>query len=232
MPERIILWDVDGTIVSESLERQFIRFLMKANRLTMWQLVSRTAKLGSDGFRFRWLNTKLAYLAGDREVDIEVVTRRFFRESVMASIFDGFPDLIRMQSATGARQVLLTGTPNFLAAPLADHLGIADVISATPRIISGRFTGALTEPQPAGKMKKQRAQEWLSANNYDWSQVIALANHHHDGHLLKAAAIPIAVNPTERLRAYAQRYDWPVVAGKRVAEQLSTLLQANTHGAP
>lgn len=228
MPERIILWDVDGTIAKESLERQFVRYLLTTNRLTMWRLVTRTIRLGFRGFRFRWLNAKLGYLAGDRAVDIELMSRRWFKESVIPSLYDGMADLIRVQSASGARQVLLTGTPGFLAAPLAQYLGIADVISATPEISNGRFTGALTQPQPAGRMKKQRAKEWLSANNYEWSQVTALANHHADSHLLKAVATPIAVNPTARLRACAQRYDWPTVDGQDLVSQLSILLQPAT----
>ena len=228
MPERIILWDVDGTIVRESLERQFLRFLLKTQRLRKAELVRRVVRLRVQFPLLKWYQIKLAYLIGDREVDIEIATRRFFDEVAMASIHDGITDLIRLQSESGVRQVLLTGTPGFLAAPLAAFLGIKDVISAIPEVVDGRFTGALIEPQPAGSKKRIRAQEWLEANHYDWRQVIALADHHNDCHLLKAAKTAIAVNPTHRLRAYAQWFSWPAVDGKNLATQLSDLLNANT----
>ena len=187
----------------------------------MTTIVRRAARLAIRIPPPGWHRVKLAYLAGEREQDVALAIKKFFEGPVLASLHDGVRDLIRSVGATGARQVLLTGTPDFRAIPLAEHLGVADIIAAKPEVVDGRYTGALLEPHPAGKTKRDRAQAWLSANGTGWEHVTALANHHADRFLLQEAGRAFAVNPTERLRAYAEHHGWPTISGKQIATELS-----------
>ncbi len=59
-------------------------------------------------------------------------------------------ELIEANRAAGIEPVLVTGSPDFIVAPLARHLGVADFAANRLVFSRGRATGRLAEPVMAG----------------------------------------------------------------------------------
>ena len=62
-------------------------------------------------------------------------------------------ELIEANRAAGIEPVLVTGSPDFIVAPLARHLGVADFAANRFVFSRGRATGRLAEPVMAGRRK-------------------------------------------------------------------------------
>ena len=120
-------------------------------------------------------------------------------------------ELIDANRDAGIEPVLVTGSPDFIVAPLARHLGIADFAANRFVFSRGRATGRLAEPVMAGDDKAVWCEEYAAQRNIDLKDCWGYADSHYDSAFLAAVGHPVAVNPDRRLRAAALSRKWPVI---------------------
>lgn len=206
----VVFWDIDGTLVSGSLERLFLKYLLQQEHVTRIGTAANVLSLALHFPPPKSYQFKLAYLRDQKVSEVESWIQRCWQESIKQNLFDGARQVITQLANTGARQVLLSGTLKPLAAPLMTFLGIDEIIAAEPEIVNQRFSGRLIEPHPHGIHKAFYAERWLAENNMSWGKVTALANHANDRYLLKKASRAIALHPDQKLRQIAKRQGWPI----------------------
>src|SRR5216683_2634920 len=86
---------------------------------------------------------------------------------LLAHIYPRAIEMIEANRAAGIEPVLVTGSPDFIVAPLAEHLGI-DAFASNQFIFSrGRATGRLSEPIMAGEQKAVWCEKWASQREMD-----------------------------------------------------------------
>lgn len=212
MPDPVVFWDIDGTLLSGSLEGGFVRHLRNNGQLSLWRMFGRFARLMIRVPIPRGHQFKLAYLRNEPADEVERWMDSYWQQEVNDKLY---PDIRRVVDEFRSRrfqQVLLSGTLRPLARRLGENLGIDEVMAAEPEVVRGLYTGGLTRPHPSGPRKTAFALEWLKKNNLDFYDAVALGNHFSDRDLLGRVLVPIAVNPTDRLRAYATKMGWPMVA--------------------
>jgi HAD superfamily phosphoserine phosphatase-like hydrolase len=223
-PERVVFWDIDGTLVSPSLERLFLRFLLRAGHVTPAGLarrgLDRLARHGAGG----WHRVKLAYLAGMEERDVAGLIERCWEAQIVPALRPGALAALGAAARRGAAQVLLSGTIEPLARRLARHLHVSEVIAARPEVIGGRYTGGLETVHPHGRHKVERAGAWLARAGWGWERTVAVADHVRDRHLLGRVAIAVAVEPGFRLRRAARRRGWLVARDADLPDLLRGVL--------
>ena len=210
MPNRVFLWDIDGTVVSPSLESQFISFIRTEKLVSRVRLAGRFLSVYLTRSRMPWYRLKLAYLKGETVSDVEQWIDRWW-PTVTNTILPGARSAIEQVANTDTTQLFLSGTVQSLGERLAASFGIATVLGATPETDDDRFTGALSEPHPHGAYKVTYADRWLRQRGLKWAEVVALADHESDRFLLERAAVPVAVNPNSKLEALARQRGWRVV---------------------
>ncbi|MFQ5607380.1 MAG: HAD family hydrolase [Candidatus Zixiibacteriota bacterium] len=211
MTNRLVFWDIDGSLVRGSLERLFVRFLLERKRINRATLASGLVRLALRWPLPKWYQMKLVYLRNQEASVVSDWIEECWESSISENMFDGARDVVKHIRETGARQVLLSGTLRTLAGPLMKRLGITEIVAAEPEIISGRYTGRLTAPHPQGLHKVMNAERWLEEHEIGWSAVTALANHENDRFLLEKAAARIAVHPDRALARIAVDKGWPIV---------------------
>ncbi|MRR10114.1 hypothetical protein EG831_08605 [bacterium] len=118
---------------------------------------------------------------------------------------------LREHLAAGDRVVLLTGTPDFIARPLASALGAHDVIAAVCAAQLGVFTAAPPTIHPFGKTKLFLAESYCQKNGLELQYAMAYGDHDGDRHLLERVGRAVAVRPAPGLRAVAARRDWETI---------------------
>jgi HAD superfamily hydrolase (TIGR01490 family) len=130
---------------------------------------------------------------------------------LVGHLFPRAIDLIEANRAAGIEPVLVTGSPDFIVAPLAHHLGIADFAANRFVFSRGRATGRLAEPVMAGDEKAVWCADYAAAHDLDLADCWGYADSHYDTAFLAALGHPVAVNPDRRLRAAALSRQWPVI---------------------
>lgn len=132
---------------------------------------------------------------------------------VLADLVEPFGRLlVEEHQLAGRPAVLATTTPEHLVRPLAERLGLDDVIATRYEVdAAGRFSGALDGPfvWSMGKLAAVRA--WAEEHGIDLEESFAYSDSIYDAPLLRAVGQPGAVNPDPRLFALATLVRWPIL---------------------
>jgi putative phosphoserine phosphatase/1-acylglycerol-3-phosphate O-acyltransferase len=114
--------------------------------------------------------------------------------------------------AAGRPVVLATTTPYDLVKPLADRLGLDDVIATRYGVnADGTYDGTINGPfvWATGKLAAVRA--WAESHDVDLAESYAYSDSFFDTPLLNAVGTPIVVNPDPRMVLVAATRRWPIL---------------------
>mgnify|MGYP001235173094 FL=1 len=117
--------------------------------------------------------------------------------------------LIAEHHAAGRKVVMATTSPFDLVRPLADALGIDDVIATRYGEADGRYDGSIDGFFVWGPGKLAAVRQWAERNAVDVGRSFAYSDSVYDLPLLSAVRHPTAVNPDPRLRVVAALRRWP-----------------------
>jgi putative phosphoserine phosphatase/1-acylglycerol-3-phosphate O-acyltransferase len=108
--------------------------------------------------------------------------------------------------------VLATTTPYDLVKPLADLLGLDDVIATRYGVnADGTYDGSLVGPFVWAAGKLEAARTWADAHDIDLKASYAYSDSFYDTPLLDAVGTPIVVNPDPRMVLVATSRRWPIL---------------------
>jgi putative phosphoserine phosphatase/1-acylglycerol-3-phosphate O-acyltransferase len=119
--------------------------------------------------------------------------------------------LFAQHRAAGRRLVMATTTPEDWVRPLAQRLGLDDVVATRWAVSDGRYTGGLDGPFVWSTGKLQAVRRWAAEHGVDLGESWAYSDSVYDTPLLSAVAHPTAVNPDPRLLVLARARRWPVL---------------------
>jgi HAD superfamily hydrolase (TIGR01490 family) len=211
---RLVLFDVDGTLIrGSSTELAFMGYLLRRRKIGLPQ------GLAWLYFMCRWLprygaligQKNKAYLTAMTQAAVERIAREFVVDVLPRKIYAETLARLQAHLRAGEPVVLLTGTPDFIAAPLAELLGVTDFRAARCATRHGRFVAAPPLTHPYGLEKLRIARELCLSYQCSMQDVVAYADHHSDLHLLRAVGHPVVVSADRALRATAQGNGWEML---------------------
>ena len=240
----VALYDLDGTLIDLNLVHATLYMLANLGewtgrlrytlgflaRLPMLYLAEQRDRylLNVVLFEiFRGISRDRLVMLGQEYCD-RILARRIFPQAV---------ELIEANRAAGLAPVLVTGSPDFIVAPLAERLGVKAFAANRLVFSRGRATGRLREPVMAGDEKASWCAEYAAAAGLDLGACWGYADSHYDLPFLAAVGHPVAVNPNRKLLATAHSRHWPVLrfakAEKEKAgmQDLQQLLEERLEGA-
>ncbi|MGP0005376.1 MAG: HAD-IB family hydrolase [Acidimicrobiales bacterium] len=121
------------------------------------------------------------------------------------------PGLLEEHRRAGHVLVLATTTPEDLVRPLAEQLGMDDVVATRYAWTDGVYTGRLDGGFVWGFGKLTALRKWAERNDVDLSESFAYSDSINDLPMLSAVGHPSAVNPDLALHALATLRRWPVL---------------------
>lgn len=207
----LVLFDVDGTLLDgASSERRFIRHLAASGLLGPHQMIAALHFALREAFRGDGapLKRNKAYLTGLETARIEALARDFVVRTLLPSLRPVLHARIEAHLAAGDTVALLTGTPDFLAAPLAERLGIPHCIATRCATVAGRFTAAAPRTHPYAVEKLRLATELAEMLDLPLGEAFAYADSNSDRALLEAVGHAVAVAPDPWLAAVARGQGW------------------------
>ena len=126
-------------------------------------------------------------------------------------IAPGTPALLQKHRELGHELMIISATNLFVSEPIAQLLGVTNVLATEPEIVddhyTGRFLGVPTYQQ--GKVTALR--KWLVDSHHDLDGSYFYSDSLNDLALLEQVDNPIAVNPDEQLQAIARERDWKII---------------------
>ena len=147
--------------------------------------------------------------------DCSAAQRRFMAEVIAPVLRPSALELVRSHQARGDLVALVTATNDFVTAPIAQALGIADLLAVRlARGAGGTITGRIDGTPSYREGKVARVAEWLAGQGAGWSdfrRISVYSDSVNDLPLLELATDPVATNPTPALREIAERRGWRIL---------------------
>jgi len=167
----------------------------------------------------QWVATRLAgEMAGRLEREFADTCRKWVETDVLPLVVPGAREKIEKHRAEGHLLAILSTSPNYVTEPLAETLGIEEVMSTRFEVDAGHFTGRLLGPACVGKGKVHWAEDLGTRRHVDLSQSWFYTDSYTDMPMLERVGNRVVVNPDPRLKRIAKRRGWPVQDWRQVAQ--------------
>ena len=211
-------YDVDGTLISINIVHAFAFYAAREPSLvdSLRKSAATAASLplfwAADKISRKWFNELFyKYYQGASEDRLVTLAEELFDEVIRPNIFPRTRDLIEESRRAGCRQVLISGALDFTLGPLAEYLGVDDIITNRLEFYEGYATGKLMKPFVGGATKATIMRDYARRHGIELAESWAYSDSYSDFPMLAVVGRPTAVNPDLRLRALARSYDWPVL---------------------
>lgn len=136
---------------------------------------------------------------------------QFVDQVIEPMIESGKAELIEPHRQKGDELLIITATSDFVTRPIADRLGVSNLIATTAEQIGGQYTGRATDTPCYGEGKVTRLKRWLQDHPHDMRDSTFYSDSHNDIPLLVYCDNPVAVTPDEKLRQHAEMVGWPII---------------------
>jgi HAD superfamily hydrolase (TIGR01490 family) len=210
-------FDLDKTVIARASMVAFGKPLYRAGLLSRWLLLRALygqlvyLYLGADEARMaRMREAALRVTAGWSRDHIRSLVRETLEEVIEPIIYDEALELIRLHQAEGRRVFIVSASPEEVVDPLAEYLGVDDVIATRPRVDAhGRYSGEV-DFYSYGPYKVDGMRAVAEADGIDLEASWAYSDSATDIPMLEAVGHPVAVNPDRALARVAAERGWEV----------------------
>lgn len=216
----LALFDLDGTLLPLDTNQAFGQFLARRGWVDAQAWQARNAAFLEDHHLgrldlHRFIDFSTAPWRDRPEQEQLAVRAAFVAEVIAPAIPDAARRLVAQHQQAGDLVALVTGTNEFLAAPIAAAFGIAHVLAVQlERADAGRITGRILGIPSFHAGKVDRVHAWLAAQDLRldaFASVSFYGDSVNDLPLLDVVSRPVAVSPSDALRQVAQAKGWAII---------------------
>jgi HAD superfamily hydrolase (TIGR01490 family) len=216
----LALFDLDGTLIAGDSDHAFGEFMVRVGWAggADWQA-------RNDAFFHQYQAGALdlgAYVDFATSVwrsrtahELEAVQARFMHEVIGPLLQERAFELVRAHQRAGDLCAIVTATNEFVTRPIADALGVAELLAVElERDAQGLVTGAIRGVPTYQDGKVLRVEQWLSGQDLAWAdfgRISVYSDSTNDLPLLERATDPVATNPSPALEAIAVTRGWRIL---------------------
>lgn len=211
---RLVLFDIDGTLISQpGSERLFFNFLVRKGVLGPRQWIAGTMFAIANLLRFgrHTLRKDKAYLSGLRVATVAALADEFVKNELAQHLVPVTVQRLHGHLTAGDRVILLSGTPQFIADPLARLLGADAAVAAMCAVDGDRFAARAPLRHPLGESKADAAREIARQYGLPLESAVAYGDSINDVALFRVVGHSVAISPGRRLRKLATGNGWEIL---------------------
>ncbi len=191
---RLAIFDVDGTVLRGNSWRKYFWWTLRHRVSAAPGLVGRLALRQGRLLSARTLKeATLRPFRGYDHAAMAAVGRRVFEDELRAIIRPAARREVARAVAEGFEPMLATAAFSFLAVPIAEELGIREMVATQLEFIDGVFSGRIAQPEPRGPGKAAAVQAYYSGRDVDWKGSRAFSDEALDLPLLRLVGHPALV---------------------------------------
>jgi len=209
-------FDLDRTLLRCNSGTRWLRFLRERGEVSTWTMLRSVVWLAKYNLAILDMETLATRLVADLTRDSEPEMRdkaaNFWERDVRPELSPTGLGVLTEHRAKEHVIVLLSSTTQFVAEPVAAHLGVDHILCTRLHVESGRFLGTCDRPTCYGEGKVFHAERFAAAHAIDLAQSYFYTDSYSDLPMLLKVGAPRAVNPDRRLRRHARRRGWPILS--------------------
>jgi len=213
----LAIFDLDNTLIADDSDYLWGKFLVDqgiVDRLVYDKINAQFYEDYQNGTldMMAFLRFALAPLAAHPIEQLHNWRQDFINSIIKPLLLDRAKALIEKHRAQGDTLLVITATNSFITAPIVALYGIEHLIATTPEMIDGKYTGNVNGVPCFQEGKVTRLNEWLTLNNEKLEGSYFYSDSHNDLPLLKLVDFPVAVDPDEKLRDFADTQKWEIIS--------------------
>ena len=213
----LAIFDLDNTLIADDSDYLWGKFLVDQGIVDRLAYDKINAKFYEDYQNgtldmVAFLRFALAPLATHPIEQLHNWRQDFINTIIKPLLLDKAKALIEKHRAQGDTLLVITATNSFITAPIVALYGIEHLIATTPEMINGKYTGNVNGVPCFQEGKVTRLNEWLTLNNEKLEGSYFYSDSHNDLPLLKLVDFPVAVDPDEKLRDFADTQKWEIIS--------------------
>lgn len=212
----LAIFDLDNTLIAGDSDHRWGEFLVHKE----W-VDAQVYKERNDAFY-------LAYQAGTLDIhgylefalepftrltdtELAELQREFMAEWIEPLMLTKAAELVERHRNQGHELLIITATNRVVTAPIAERLGITELLATDPERLNDCYTGRVAGTPCFQEGKVARLEQWLQTHPHNLDQAYFYSDSANDLPLLEAVGHPVAVDPDPRLKAAAQQRLWPMI---------------------
>ena len=161
---------------------------------------------------FEFLKFSLAPLTQMNMSELADLHNHFMDECIRPIITTQSRSLIQKHIEQDDTLLIITATNLFITEPIADELGIANILATDAEILNNRYTGKVYGTPCFQEGKVERLMSWLKKTNENLVGSYFYSDSHNDLPLLEVVKHSIAVDPDDILRSHAENKGWDIIS--------------------
>ena len=214
---KLAIFDLDNTLIAGDSDHLWGEFLIEqgvVDRDTYRRENDRFFQEYRDGTLdiHEFLRFSLQPLSEHPLSRLQTWHRQFMREKIEPILLPAATRLLEKHRQDGAILLIITATNRFVTAPIAERLGVDELLATEPEFRDGAYTGEVIDPPCFRDGKVRRLEQWLKHNGANLAQSWFYSDSHNDLPLLERVSSPVAVDPDETLRQHAEMKGWPIIS--------------------
>jgi HAD superfamily hydrolase (TIGR01490 family) len=218
LSERLVLFDLDNTLLAGDSDFEWAQFLIEQGVLDREVYEARNQafydqyKAGTLDIQ-EFLAFQLKPLSRHARPVLDAWHREFMTQKIMPIIRESARALVARHDAD--LRVVITATNSFVTGPIAREFGIDNLIATEPEQHGGEFTGNVLGTPCFREGKVARLEAWLAERDRpldSFRESLFYSDSLNDLPLLARVTHPVAVDPDDTLRAHAGRNGWPIIS--------------------
>ena len=207
-------FDVDHTITKKSTAISYLILLIKKKYLPV--SILKSVPLVCLNYKFgrmheKHFNRKIPELLGIKREYLDDIAQENFVKYIKPSLYPEAVNYIKKLKNEGKRIILASSSMEIILRPLADYLGIEDII-ATRFAFENNLCIGCFEGVPAFRNEKRKlVLDFIEDNNIDITKTSFYSDSIHDRPLMEEVGNPVATNPDIRLKLLAKNRGWKIL---------------------
>lgn len=161
---------------------------------------------------YEFLAFSLAPLAKTEPAMLQSLRQEFMQTVIAPIILPAGRELVEKHRDMGNTLLIITATNRFVTAPIAQELGIDNLLATDPEQLNGRYTGRVTGTPTFKEGKVKRLHEWLAATHHSLDESWFFSDSLNDIPLLEVVTYPVAVDPDDTLAQHAEMRGWEIIS--------------------
>lgn len=212
---RLIVFDLDHTLLTANSSFRFGSFLYQQNFFPFWALLKALTAYA----RHKWLRmsihdlhwkTFLYLFKGRSIVDVQAYVNRFLDVALDDMLYSPAINRLKQAQARGDKVLILSSSPHFLVEPIAKRLNVQNW-QAT--LYQSNEQGILIGIAQAfeGEYKADYLKQFSTELNFHRSDMTVYSDSHLDLPILKMAGQAIGVRPDSHLTEICLQNGWEIL---------------------
>ncbi|OHV09748.1 HAD family hydrolase [Kushneria phosphatilytica] len=213
---RLAIFDLDNTLLAGDSDHSWGEFLVEQGAVD-----AERYRRENDRFHEEYnngtldidayLRFALAPLAEHRPEQLNAWHKQFMASRIEPMILPRGEELLAEHRARGDHLLIITATNRFVTGPIAERLGVEDLIAIEPERIDGRYTGRVSGIPSFREGKITRLEQWLAETGHSLEGAWFYSDSQNDLPLLERVDHPVAVDPDPVLETTARDRNWRII---------------------